>query len=279
VSYQSCDGIVVSPCPSRKGRPPDERDPRLRHHESSDSPSQPIARTPDPLLTDHRRSLIYGAAAVLGLVLVMIGVGKHPTDAAPLTTLAAIGRTDASVYTWAVSIRDGFLTIVFKVFNFLGSGLFTVPLRIVLLAILLRRRRFGAATAFALTWLVSEVALTVLKVVFARGRPPFPLVATVTYSFPSGHATATAAITVSAVLAFMAPGHRRRIWSLAAVGFSLVMGFSRVYLGAHWLSDVVAGVLLGASSAVISFGVVDEVRDLTLPRIHDRRRAVTRMAS
>lgn len=182
-----------------------------------------------------------------------------------------VGRIDASVYRWVVTIRNGFLTAIFKVFDFVGQGLVTIPLRIVLLAILLWRRRFGAASAFALTWLVSELAVSLMKSGFARGRPPHALVVTSGFSFPSGHATAAAAIAVSTVLAFMPSGHRRRAWVLLAVLFAFVMGFSRVYLGAHWLSDVVTGVLLGASSAVLSFAVVDEVRHLALPRIHARR--------
>jgi membrane-associated phospholipid phosphatase len=228
-------------------------------------------RTHQPLLSDHRRSLVYGALVVVGLIAMMLAVGHTPAVRPLQTNLAVVGRTDGSVYRWVITIRGGFLTAIFKVFDFIGQGLVTIPLRIVLLAILLWRRRFGAASAFALTWLVSEVALNVMKFGFARTRPPIPLVVTVGYSFPSGHATAAAAIAVSTVLAFMPAGHRRRAWILLAVLFSFVMGFSRVYLGAHWFSDVVTGVLVGASSAVLSFGVVDEVRNLALPRIHARR--------
>lgn len=231
--------------------------------------------THQPLLSDHRRSLVYGALIVVGLVGMMLAVGSTPVAHPLWTNLAVVGRTDGSVYRWVVSIRGGFLTAIFKVFDFVGQGLVTIPLRIVLLALLLWRRRFGAASAFALTWLVSEVALNVMKSGFARTRPPLPLVLTNGYSFPSGHATAAAAIAVSTVLAFMPAGHRRRAWVLLAVLFSFAMGFSRVYLGAHWFSDVVTGVLLGASSAVLSFGVVDEVRNLALPRIHARRQAST----
>ncbi len=216
---------------------------------------------------------MYGALLVVGLVFMIIAVGRHPTNAAPVTTLPVIGRVDASVYRWVVSIRDGFLTAIFKLFDLTGQGIVTIPLRIALLLFLLWRRWFGAATAFALTWAISETSLSLLKASFARGRPPVPLVSVVGFSFPSGHATAAAAISVAAVLAFLRPGHVRRRWVLLAVAFAFVMAFSRVYLGAHWLSDVETGVLLGASAAVLSFGLVDEVRNVALPRIHRRRQA------
>jgi undecaprenyl-diphosphatase len=157
-------------------------------------------------------------------------------------------------------------TAIFKTFDLTGKGIVTIPLRVALLGVLLFRRRFAAGAAFALTWASSEIAIDTLKASFMRGRPPLPLVGTVGFSFPSGHATAGAAIGVSIVLAFLRAGHRRRVWVLFAVLLAFAMAFSRVYLGAHWLSDVVTGVLLGSVTAIVSFALVDEVRMRALHR-------------
>ena len=62
------------------------------------------------------------------------------------------------------------------------------------------------------------------------------------------------------------PGPRRRKWELIAVGFSFVMAFSRVYLSAHWFSDVVAGVLLGAGIAIGSAALVIEIDAMLVRR-------------
>jgi membrane-associated phospholipid phosphatase len=216
------------------------------------------------LLDDHRRTALYGVLMLGALVFMVLGVGKHPTDLAPVTTLPAIGRLDANLYEAIVPTRDVVLADVFKLFDLTGKGIVTIPLRIALLAVLLLRRRFAAGIAFALTWASSEIAIAVMKGAFQRGRPPGPLVTTIGFSFPSGHATASAAIGVSIVLAFLRPGHRRRVWILVAVGIAFAMAFSRVYLGAHWLSDVVTGVLLGSVCAIGSFALVDEVRSWAL---------------
>ena len=92
------------------------------------------------------------------------------------------------------------------------------------------------------------------------------------FSFPSGHAVAGAATAVALVLVLLPPGQARRRWELVAIGFAFVMALSRVYLNAHWFSDVVAGVLLGAGVALGSAGLVTEVRDIALRR--RERRAV-----
>ena len=221
-----------------------------------------------PLLDNHRRAALYATLLFAGMLCMLVGVGRHPTDLAPLTTVRAIGVFDSTLYDAIVPHRADALTALFKIFDLTGKGLFTIPLRLALLIVLLVRRRWAAATGFALTWALSELLIEVLKPWYARGRPPLPLVGTGTFSFPSGHATAGAAIAVGIVLAFLRPGHRRRVWFLVAILFSFAMAFSRVYLGAHWFSDVVVGTLLGAGIAIAISAITVEVRDLIFQAEH-----------
>jgi membrane-associated phospholipid phosphatase len=214
------------------------------------------------MLRDHRRALAW-SLLLLGLCIAsLFVVGRHPSAAAPKTTLPFVGRFDASVNTWMDDIRTTSLTWISEALDRIGGGSVTIPLRIAAASILLLRRRWRHGIAFACTWAASEIAITSLKVWFHRGRPPGALVGVTGYSFPSGHAVAAAATAVALVLAFLPPGERRRRWELLAVTFVFVMACSRVYLSAHWFSDVVVGTLLGSGIAVLMAAAVTEMRDL-----------------
>jgi undecaprenyl-diphosphatase len=218
------------------------------------------------MLTNHRRALRASLGLTAFLLFMLVAVGRHPELDAPVTTFAPIGELDGAIARWVASVRVGFLTEVFKVLDVVGSGWITIPLRALVAAILLARRRFVALSAFVLTWAASEILLSVLKPFFHRGRPPGPVVETVGFSFPSGHAVAGAAFVVALVLVSFPPGPRRRKWELLAVAFVFTMALSRVYLAAHWFSDVVTGVLLGSSIALASAALVTELTNVLSER-------------
>jgi membrane-associated phospholipid phosphatase len=222
------------------------------------------------MLNDHRRALWYALALLGSLCFVLIAVGRHPSAAAPLTTIPFVGRFDQQMYNAVDHIRVTPLTWLFRFLNIVGGGIVTIPLRTIASIYLLARRRWRRAAGFILTWAASELILTFLKSWFHRGRPPGPIVDIVGYSFPSGHATAAAATAVAVVLAFLPAGPERRKWEWIAVSFAFVMAFSRVYLHAHWFSDVIAGVLLGSGIALGAFAVTNEIATLVLDRAVDQ---------
>jgi len=113
-------------------------------------------------------------------------------------------------------------------------------------------------TAIFLTLAVSSGAVvsTLLKQGFVRARPDLVahLVDVDTASFPSGHAmnSAVTYLTLCALLARSEKDRPVRIYLLAVgIGLALVIGFSRVYLGVHWPTDVVAGWCVGAAWAIL----------------------------
>ena len=146
----------------------------------------------------------------------------------------------------------------------------TLPVRIAIAGFLALRRRWWHLAAFAAAVVLSEVLIGTLKGIYDRARPPGSLVATSGASFPSGHSIAASVTVVAAVIALVPPGRARVAWGAAAAGFSVLMALSRAYLGAHWLSDAVAGVLLGTSCALLAAVVVDGLQ---------RRRGADRPAS
>lgn len=218
------------------------------------------------MLANHRRTLLHALLLLAAMAAVFVAVGRHPAASAPTTTLPLVGDADLAVARGMDDIRSVVASGLARFLNVLGSGVVTIPFRALVAAWLAFRRRWRAFAVWVLVWISAEVLLTFAKGFFHRGRPPGALVDIVGYSFPSGHAVAGASIAVALVLVLVPPGPQRRRWEWIAVGFAFVMAFSRVYLRAHWLSDVVAGILLGAGVALGTAALVAEIHHHVLRR-------------
>lgn len=132
-------------------------------------------------------------------------------------------------------------------FNYAGGGIVgSVVVPVVIFLLLLAFRRPWGAGYFAIASAVSVICVQILKHTVGRARPTEILVHADTGSFPSGH-TANAA-TMVVVLGILFP--RVWVWCLG-VAWAVLMAVSRTYLGAHWISDTVGGLLLGSAVAVI----------------------------
>lgn len=172
-------------------------------------------------------------------------------------TQDVIGHDDAvlldpRVTRWVVAHRNGWLTAVMKTATWLGSTALIVPVVLLLAAFFLVRRRDWRPGARLAAALGGAVALyNIVKPAVGRARPP-SAIAIGHYTggaFPSGHATQVVACSAMAALALGAGRSVRSkvlLWSGAAL-ISLVVGVSRIYLGAHWLSDVLGGYALGVA--------------------------------
>lgn len=137
--------------------------------------------------------------------------------------------------------RDGF-DRVFLFFSAIGYGYGVVPFDVVLVVVLaaLRRYREGIFAAIALGG--SALLNVAAKQAFARERPALweSIAPETTYSFPSGHAMGS--MSLALVLALLAWPTRWRWPVLAAMAvFVPMIGMSRVYLGVHYPSDILAG--------------------------------------
>ena len=172
--------------------------------------------------------------------------------------LIRIQRLDDAWLQLMISGRSAPLTAAAKLFNLLGLVYVTLPVRLAVVGLLALRRRWWHLAAFAAAVVISEVLIGQLKGIYDRARPPGSLVATSGASFPSGHSVAASVTVVAAVIALVPAGRRRMWWSLPAVAFSILMALSRAYLGAHWLSDASAGILLGTSCALVAALVADQ---------------------
>ena len=198
-----------------------------------------------------------GLVALVTAVVVAITAGVFAAVAGH-AMLIRIQRLDDAWLQLMISGRSVPLTVTAKVFNLLGLVYVTLPVRIAIVGLLALRRRWWHLSAFVAAVVMSEVLIGLLKGIYGRARPPGSLVATSGASFPSGHSVAASVTVMAAVIALVPPGRRRKWWFLAAVFFSMLMVLSRTYLGAHWLSDASAGILLGASCALVAALVTDQ---------------------
>lgn len=133
------------------------------------------------------------------------------------------------------------------VMDFLGGGWFgvlVVPIGVAVVLLLVRKR--WSALYFVLASAVSAGVVQLLKSLFGRARPEEILVSADFGSFPSGHVANAATIAVALAILLQ----RRWVWFAGAV-WVVLMILSRTYLGAHWLSDTIGGLLLGGAVAVL----------------------------
>ena len=214
----------------------------------------------DPLLHDHP------LAWRIALVLWMLSALLFLALAIPVTE-EVVQSFDDVVYRWAVAAEWDPAVAVAKVLDFVGSVWVTWPLMVAVAAWLAWRRRWEAFATWVSAMVISQALIGPVKDVYERVRPPLPLVETTSWSFPSGHAVAGAAIALAAVIVLVRAGPKRRNLEMLAAAFVVVMALSRVYLRAHWLTDAAAGAALGAAIAIFSAAIIH--------RIDDRRRGIS----
>ena len=202
-------------------------------------------------LAPSRRSLLVAAALVAANLTLFVLIAEDLVDGGGLIS------HDQAVLSWFVDHRTDWMIRAARFLSTIGSfvSLFVIG---VLIGLWLWRRNWhwglGAAPLVSLT--LGGLASSVAKAAFDRPRPPVAAHATSVSSaaFPSGHATDAAAFFLAASFTLAITVTRRR-WArtvLVATGAFLaaLVGLSRLVLGVHWLSDVVAGWALGTATAI-----------------------------
>jgi undecaprenyl-diphosphatase len=162
---------------------------------------------------------------------------------------ALLTPADSSLLKLADRTRTTTFVDIVKVYTDIGSlpvvGSF-VGISVVVLAM---RRRPVELIALLIGFIAVVVAVDVMKAAIDRPRPPHELVHTVGASFPSGHTSYSTAYVAMAVIAsrVFAGYARRAVLVLAAIVVSGTIGLSRIYLRAHYWSDVAGGWALGSA--------------------------------
>jgi len=175
---------------------------------------------------------------------------------------ANAGSTDLEAVQQVVSVRSPALTTGARAITWAGSSWVLVPLAVICCWALLRRDLPRAALATALSLGGAILLWHLVKALVSRSRPPVEHLQAVSgSSFPSGHATQASAFWLSLVLALraeQAPPAALRAAQVLAPLIVLAVAASRVYLGVHYVSDVLAGILLGAGWTAFTWYVLRE---------------------
>jgi undecaprenyl-diphosphatase len=194
-----------------------------------------------PLLDPSRPetgSLAFFASVMLGAAWLFIGVLEDVVNRDPLV------RMDLAVYNLLQSLRSPTTDAVMIAITELGDTFTVTLITIAVLGWLLIRRAWRAALYWAAAVGIASALNTGVKVLVHRARPEEGLyTGWSAFSFPSGHSTVN--MVLYAFLGFLVARELRPAWRIPTVGLALsiaaAVAFSRLYLGAHWFSDVVGG--------------------------------------
>ncbi|EUJ45165.1 phosphatase PAP2 family protein [Paenilisteria rocourtiae] len=212
-----------------------------------------------------------GGFALILFVIVALAVNSEPRWVAKFD-LSWISRIQTNISASKTSLIET-LTMI-------GSAETAIVLTVIIVIVLFILRKFVVGLWFGGTVLVCAVLLnTILKDIFQRPRPNFNrLIAETGYSFPSGHATGSTIFYGLAAMFLIFTV--KQMWvkiviGVAGLSWIIFIMCSRVYLGVHYPTDVLAGFLFGIASIFISLGVYFLVREplhnlLVKWRIKDR---------
>jgi membrane-associated phospholipid phosphatase len=199
--------------------------------------------------TEWRYSCLIVSSLLFGAIAVAVVLGA--TDNFDAATRAGLNR-------WA----SPNLTLLAGAASFIGSVAFLFTVAALVAAGLWIGGRPRAALLLLLVMSLAAIVNNVVKLAFARARPEaFFGIAPDTYSFASGHALFSACF--FSVVAGLIAAHveqswqRAGVWMLACTVIAAI-GLSRVYLGVHYLTDVIAGFALAALVVCVVRGIVTE---------------------
>jgi membrane-associated phospholipid phosphatase len=192
---------------------------------------------------------VTGLALTVALLVIFLAALAFGQVADMVTSHTGLYRLDAAAAEWGARHANAASTRVLGALTWLGSTVVVISLALAVGLYDWYRRRRWTVLAFMLTVILGQnLIANGVKLLVDRPRPPVPhLAGSSGWSFPSGH-SASAAATYSALALVLGRGRRWPVkaWlGTAAAGVTVAVAASRVLLGVHWVTDVVAGVSLG----------------------------------
>jgi undecaprenyl-diphosphatase len=243
-----------------------------QHQERRAAPRGPLSTSSDPIYAALRasgaraNSLIgtLGVFLVVGLIVAATGTGLFVMLASHVRS-GTTQAFDESVIRWLGAHHTTTLDAIMVEITALGTGVVVMMIvAVAALFLVLTQHKYSAILLIASA--AGGIILDgVLKLGFNRPRPSIfvPAVHTVSSSFPSGHAM-SAAVVYTTVAYLAARLHKRRWarWLVMMTAFVVIVliSFSRLYLGVHYPSDVLAGIAIGFAWAGFCMAVLEAIQ-------------------
>lgn len=166
---------------------------------------------------------------------------------------------DESLAKYAFTIRQENIALFFYYFTKLGSLPYVMIVALIVIVTSIFLKKYIYIAALLITLLGTGATIQIAKFYFLRIRPEdYSYYHETSYSFPSGHSMAAMAFYgLTFYLIIRNHLNNRRFWAVCGLLFIILMGFSRIYLGVHFLSDVLAGYTLGMLWLLLGISIIE----------------------
>jgi membrane protein DedA with SNARE-associated domain/membrane-associated phospholipid phosphatase len=185
-----------------------------------------------------------------------------------LVNLDPLVQADQAIYRFLQSLRTPWGDWLLVAVTELGDSLVNLPIAVTVFVLLILLRKFRAAAYWLLALGGGAALVQLFKWTMHRPRPIDIYQGISSWGFPSGHTTMSVVLYGFLAILLVRSCNPRWRWLpfSAAIGISLCIAFSRLYLGAHWLSDVLGGLSLGWAWVTLLGIVYLRGSDDTLPK-------------
>jgi len=211
----------------------------------------------DSKFKNQRKTLLVSSVSLILFMMVVFFKGSF-------------SAVDANVNSWSASIQSAPLTQVAKIISYGFDTTSLLAASVLIAAYLLYKHHKKDVLLLAVGMIGNSALITIVKLLTHSPRPLNNIIAETGFSFPSGHVMSS--VVLFGLLAYFVWEHRKskkiKIFSILIFAIvALVVGFDRIYLNVHWLSDVLGAYSLGVFWLTFSILLFQHLGRIAKPKL------------